>query len=69
MTKKLFTTGEVCDFCGVSDKTVLKWVQDGEIKAIKLPGSGMLRFYAEELTKFMRKHGFVIPDELKEKTA
>lgn len=68
MSQKLYTTGDICDFVGVSNKTVLGWVSNGEIKSIRLPGSGLLRFYAEDIVKFCKKHGFIVPEELKEKT-
>lgn len=68
MAQKLYTTGDICDFTGVSNKTVLKWVEEKQIKAVKLPNSGVYRFYAADIVKFMRKHGFVVPEDLKEKT-
>lgn len=68
MTQKLYTTGHICDFTGGSRKSVLKLVEDKELRAVRLPGSHLLRFFAEDIVKFMRKHGYVLPSELKEKT-
>jgi len=68
MTQKLYTTGDLCGFTGASSKAVLKWVEDKELKAVRLPRSNLLRFFVEDIVKFMRRRGFVIPEGLKEKT-
>jgi len=68
MTKMLYTTGDLCGFTGASSKAVLKWVEDKELKAVRLPRSNLLRFFVEDIVKFMKKYGYVLPPELREGT-
>jgi excisionase family DNA binding protein len=55
------TTSEVARLCGVSQRTVIRWVEREELRAYKLPGRGDRRVTAAELRKFMRKHGMPLP--------
>lgn len=59
-TEKVLTTSEVARLCGVSQRTVIRWVERAELHAYKLPGRGDHRVTAAELRRFMRKHG--MPD-------
>ena len=55
------TTSEVARLCGVSQRTVIRWVEREELRAYKLPGRGDRRVTAGELRRFMRKHGMPEP--------
>jgi excisionase family DNA binding protein len=48
MTGRLLTAREVADLLGVSTETVLRWVRQGKLPAIKLPG-GAVRFREDEV--------------------
>jgi excisionase family DNA binding protein len=44
----LLTAREVADLLGVSTETALRWVRQGKLPAIRLPG-GAIRFREEEV--------------------
>lgn len=67
MKRKLrenLTTGEISQILGVSTRTVSKWIDSGDIKGFKLPGSGDRRVSRSELIRFMIMKGIQIPDWL-----
>jgi excisionase family DNA binding protein len=53
---KSLTTKEVARLCRVSDATVKRWEEAGQIKSERTSG-GHRRFRAEEIAKFQRKFG------------
>ena len=64
--KKVFTTTQVGKFCGVTQQTVIKWVDGGLLRGFRLPNSRDRRVTETALLKFMDKHS--IPAEaLKDK--
>lgn len=63
--KRIFTTGEVAEYCGVSFRTVIRWIQRGHLKAYQLPGRGDNRVELQELLYFLEKNKMSIPVELK----
>lgn len=58
---EVLTTSQVARLCGVSQRTVIRWVERDELRAYKLPGRGDHRVPAAELWRFMRKHGMPEP--------
>ncbi len=64
--KKNLTTGEIAKFCGVTLKTVLRWIERGELKAFKLPGArGDNRIELNDFLLFLKSNNLPIPQELK----
>ncbi len=63
--KKVFTTREVGNFCGVDLTTVINWIKQDKLKAYKTAG-GHRRIKREDLRKFMEKYSMPIPEEIKE---
>lgn len=61
LRRDAWTTGAVARHCGVHLRTVLRWIERGEIKAFKLPGRGDHRVASADLSEFLRKHGIPIP--------
>jgi excisionase family DNA binding protein len=59
--RKVLTTGEVADYCGVRVITVLGWIQKGLLKAYKLPGRGDNRIEAEDFVAFLKANAMPIP--------
>ena len=53
MGLKFVSTGDVAYECGVTKSTVLKWIEKGYLKAVKLP-SGHHRILKEEFDKFKK---------------
>ncbi len=66
--KKVFTTTKVGKFCGVTQQTVIKWVDSGLLRGFRLPNSRDRRVTETALLKFMKKHSIpieVLDDKLK----
>ncbi|MBF0619595.1 MAG: response regulator [Candidatus Omnitrophica bacterium] len=59
------TTGEIADFCHVTDRAVLKWVDEGKLKAYRTPGNHS-RVNVEDFLKFLKEYSMPIPPELEE---
>lgn len=66
MTKRTetLTTGEAAKWCGVSFRTVIRWIQRGELQAYQLPGRGDNRIRVDDFVAFLGKNGMPVPDEL-----
>ena len=60
----VFTTGDVAKLVGVNFRTVIRWIDRGELDGYKLPGRGDHRVTRESLLAFIRKHGMPVPTEL-----
>lgn len=65
MSKRMLTTGEVAEYCGVNFRTVIRWIKAGQMKAFQLPGRGDNRVTASDFLEFLREHGMPIPDEFR----
>lgn len=66
MSDKVFTTGDVAKLTGVNFRTVIRWIERGELDGYKLPGRGDHRVTKQTLLSFMKKHCMPIPVELEE---
>lgn len=62
----VLTTSEAARLCGVSFRTVIRWIERGELGAYQLPGRGDNRVPVPELRRFMRANGIPEPAELRE---
>lgn len=60
---KGLSLGKVAAYCGVTRKTILRWVQDGLIGSFALP-SGHHRVTREALAAFLTKNNMPVPTEL-----
>lgn len=65
-TKQTFTTGEIAQYCGVTFRTVIRWVERGRLKAYELPGRGDRRIEAPDFVAFLVENKMPVPDELKQ---
>ncbi len=63
--KRHLTTGDVAALCGVSFRTVTRWIHRGALKAFKLPGRGDHRIPRADLLQFLHDQSMPIPDELR----
>ena len=66
MEKRVLTTGEIAQYCGVNFRTVIRWIQKGHLKAYQLPGRGDNRVEIHDFLNFLREHDMPIPEEFKE---
>jgi excisionase family DNA binding protein len=65
VAKKVLTTGEVAAYCGVNLKTVLRWIERGELTAYRLPGArGDHRIEAAAFLVFLKNNNLPVPAEL-----
>lgn len=66
MTEPVYTTGEVAKFTGVNFRTVIRWIERGELEGYKLPGRGDHRVTKSSILAFMQQHSIPVPSELSE---
>ena len=55
--KTVFTTGEAAKICKVSQQTIIRCFDNGQLKGFRVPGSRFRRIPREALYKFMRDNG------------
>lgn len=63
MSDPVFTTGEVAKYTGVNFRTVIRWIERGELVGYKLPGRGDHRVPLAALLVFMQAHHMPVPSE------
>lgn len=56
-TKTVFTTGEAAKICKVSQQTIIRCFDSGQLKGFRVPGSRFRRIPREQLFSFMRENG------------
>jgi len=56
-TKTVFTTGEAAKICKVSQQTIIRCFDSGQLKGFRVPGSRFRRIPRERLFEFMRENG------------
>jgi excisionase family DNA binding protein len=57
MTKSVFTTGEAAKICKVSQQTIIRCFDSGQLKGFRVPGSRFRRIPREQLFAFMKDNG------------
>jgi len=55
--KTVFTTGEAAKICKVSQQTIIRCFDSGQLKGFRVPGSRFRRIPRNELFSFMRENG------------
>lgn len=55
--KQVLTTGEVARACNVAPRTVAKWIDQGQLRGYRIPGSRDRRVPLDALIRFMREYG------------
>ena len=56
-TKTVFTTGEAAKICKVSQQTIIRCFDSGQLKGFRVPGSRFRRIPRDALYAFMRDNG------------
>jgi excisionase family DNA binding protein len=64
VNEPVYTTGDVAKFTGVNFRTVIRWIERGELSGYKLPGRGDHRVTKSSLVLFMVSNGMPVPLEL-----
>jgi two-component system OmpR family response regulator len=57
MSKTVFTTGEAAKVCKVSQQTIIRCFDSGQLKGFRVPGSRFRRIPREQLFAFMKDNG------------
>ncbi len=60
----ILTVSQASDYCRVSPKTIINWVEAGHIKAYKTVG-GHRRIKREDLDQFLKERGMPLPEEVR----
>jgi excisionase family DNA binding protein len=55
--KTVFTTGEAAKICKVSQQTIIRCFDSGQLKGFRVPGSRFRRIPRDQLFHFMRDNG------------
>ena len=55
-TKRIFSTGEAAKICNVSQQTIIRCFDHGELEGFRVPGSRFRRIPREALLRFMQHH-------------
>ncbi|HMP01005.1 MAG TPA: response regulator [Gemmatales bacterium] len=55
--KTVFTTGEAAKICKVSQQTIIRCFDNGQLKGFRVPGSRFRRIPRDSLYRFMRDNG------------
>ena len=55
--KTVFTTGEAAEICKVSQQTIIRCFDSGQLKGFRVPGSRFRRIPRDQLYAFMRDNG------------
>ena len=66
MTQPVFTTGQAAKICKVSQQTIIRCFDNGQLKGFRVPGSKFRRILRADLFTFMRDNG--IPTDSLETT-
>lgn len=66
-TKDVFTTGEVAKICHISQQTVIRCFDSGQLKGFRIPGSRFRKVPRDQLYTFMKDNG-IPTDELDDAT-
>lgn len=61
---KVLTTGEAAKYCGVTFRTIIRWIERGSLKAYKLPGRGDHRIRVDDFVAFLRHNEMPVPIDL-----
>ena len=57
MAKQAYSTGEAAQICGISQQTIIRCFDRGQLKGFLVPGSKFRRIPRNSLVTFMKKNG------------
>ena len=58
--KRVFTTGEAAQICGLSQQTIIRCFDAGRLGGFKVPGSKFRRIPREDLIRFMKANNLAL---------
>jgi two-component system response regulator VicR len=66
--KNVLTSGEIARLCNVNFRTVLRWIERGDLPAYKLPGRGDNRIRRDDFLEFVSANQMPLPEEFQPDT-
>ena len=66
--KTVFTTGEAAEICGLSQQTIIRCFDSGQVGGFRVPGSKFRRIPRDKLLKFMKENGIPLDGLESDKT-
>lgn len=63
---EVLTSSKAAHLCGVSFRTVIRWIERGQLQAYRLPGRGDHRVPVAELRRCMQANAIPEPPELQQ---
>ena len=63
-TQRTLKTGEIAQYCDVHQRTVSRWIANGQLKGHKLPGGGKYRVFFADFIEFLHLQQIPLPDAL-----
>ena len=61
---KTLTSGDIANYLDVTQRTVIRWINSGQLKGFKLPGRGNNRIQVVDFIEFLKNNAMPIPDQL-----
>jgi two-component system, OmpR family, response regulator len=55
--KRVYTTGEAAEVCKISQQTIIRCFDNGQLHGFRVPGSRFRRIPREQLIRFMKENG------------
>ena len=62
MIKKAINTYEAAEYCQVTPRTMIQWINEGKLKAYRTPGNHN-RIQIEDFIDFLKRYNMPIPSE------
>ena len=66
--KTVFTTGEAAEICGLSQQTIIRCFDSGQLGGFRVPGSKFRRIPRDKLRKFIKENGIPLDGMESDKT-
>lgn len=61
---KTLKPSEIAQYCDVHQRTVSRWIANGQLKGHKLPGRGNYRVLVEDFISFLHRQSMPMPEQL-----
>ena len=55
--KAVYTTGEAAEICNLSQQTIIRCFDSGQLQGFRVPGSKFRRIPHDDLVRFMKENG------------
>ena len=66
--KTVFTTGEAAEICGLSQQTIIRCFDSGQLGGFRVPGSKFRRIPRDKLLRFIKENGIPLDGLESDKT-